>query len=112
MKEKCFVRKMNSLQMKENQVIKNRLSVKNIVGLIICLINIWWVYDNAYLLYCYHYKAIFYFMMYSDWILVVNSIIGLLGLVSGILIVNNKIKLRIAIILNLLIWTLGLLIKL
>ncbi|PXY02762.1 hypothetical protein DF185_01325 [Marinifilum breve] len=91
--------------------MKNQFILKNIVAIIICLINIWWTYDNAYLLYCYHFKSVFYFSMYPDWVLVVNSLIGLLGLISGILVINGKIKLWIAITFNLLIWTLGLLIK-
>lgn len=82
-----------------------------LIGVIICLVNVWWMYDNAYLLYCYHYKAVFYFSMYPDWVLAVNSIIGLVGFVLGILAINGKVRTWLTLMFNLLLWTFGVLIR-
>jgi len=95
----------------DNAANKEKFHWKIIPGILISLIDIWWIYDNLYLLYCYHYKMIFYFFMYPDWVLIINSIIGLIGLAFGISLTIGKGRAWIVILINILLWITGGLIK-
>ena len=50
-----------------------------IVGLIIIAVNLYWIWDNLFLMYQYRFTGILWLFMYPDWVLILNAILGLLG---------------------------------
>ncbi len=75
------------------------------------LINAFWIWDNLYLLYQYNYTGILWLFMYPEWTLILNSVLGILGIIIGIRLVRHKLKLRNGIISSVLLIILGELIQ-
>ena len=73
-----------------------------ITGLILLFINAYWIWDNLYLLYLYHYSSILFSIMFPDWILIVNAILGLFGVIIGFKVIRKKMKIRKGILIDLL----------
>lgn len=65
-----------------------------IVGLVIILINLYWIWDNSFMLYAYYSTAVLYMFRYPDWVLILNSVLGLIGLWIGIKVIRQKIKIK------------------
>ena len=68
------------------------------IGLIIIGLNVIWIWDNLHFLYNYLYPRILFNFMYPNWILICNSILGIIGIVIGILIVMEKLKTKYGIL--------------
>ena len=65
-----------------------------IIGIILIIVNILWTYNFAYFLYSYHFReGILWLIMYPDWVLIVNILIGIIGVVLGVRLIKNKLKL-------------------
>jgi len=92
-------------------VIKKRIDKHLITGLIIILINIYWIWDNLYLLYQYNYSGLLWLFMYPEWTLILNSVLGLLGIIIGIRLILHKLTLKKGIITSVLLIILGELIQ-
>ncbi len=82
-----------------------------ITGLIIILINAYWIWDNLYLLYQYNYSGLLWMFMYREWTLILNSVLGLLGIFIGIRLILHKLTLIKGIVSSILLIILGELIK-
>jgi len=78
-----------------------------ITGQIILIINSYWIWDNLYLLYLYHYSSILFFIMFPDWTLILNAILGLIGIVISIKVIRKKMKIMQGILIDLLILLIG-----
>lgn len=66
-----------------------------IIGSFIILISLLWIYFFAHLLYAYQFnKEILWLFMYPNWVLIVNIIIGIIGIIIGILLIKNKLSIR------------------
>ena len=78
-----------------------------ITGQIILIINTYWIWDNLYLLYLYHYSSILFFIMFPDWTLILNAILGLIGIVISIKVIRKKMKIKQGILIDLLILLIG-----
>lgn len=83
-----------------------------IVGLIIIAVNLYWIWDNLFLMYQYPFTGILWLFMYPDWVLILNAILGLLGILIGINLVRQRMKIKYAILINGLLLIFGALIKL
>ena len=79
------------------------------LGYIFLLVNVYWMYENIYLFYLYHYSGMLFSYMVPDWILISNTVLGVIGLVNAVRLIRGKanrkkaIALQVAIIL---IWVL------
>lgn len=93
-----------------NQPNTNR---KNLIfGLIIIVVNLYWIWDNLYLLYQYRFTGILWLFMYPDWVLILNAILGLIGILIGINLVRQRMKIKYAILINGILLIFGAFIKL
>jgi hypothetical protein len=82
-----------------------------IVGLILIIINLYWIWDNLYRCYLQHYSDILFIVMLPDWALYFNAAIGLFGIANVIGIIKLKIKIKTGILGGITILTVGLLLK-
>jgi len=78
-----------------------------ITGLIILLINAYWIWNNLYLLYLYHYSSVLFLIMFPDWTLILNAVLGLIGTLIGIKVIRKKMKIKQGILTDLLILLIG-----
>jgi len=78
-----------------------------ITGLILIFINSYWVWDNLHLLYLYHYTGILFFIMFPDWVLFTNAIIGIIGIGIGVMVLKRKMTIKKALSINSLILLIG-----
>lgn len=92
-----------------NQPNKNNWNL--IVGLIIIAVNLYWIWDNLYLMYQYRIAGILWLFMYPDWVLILNAIFGLIGILIGTNLIRQKMKIKNAILINGLLLISGALIK-
>lgn len=83
---------------------------KQIVGFMIIILNILWTGYWIWLFYGYHFTSILWFFMYPDWILILNILIGLIGIYLGYRLVKNRISILMALIIDIPIFILGLII--
>lgn len=60
-----------------------------------------------HLWYLYHYTDILFVIMYPDWILYLNSGLGLIGILIGLGIIKLKIKIKLGILIDITILILG-----
>jgi hypothetical protein len=82
-----------------------------ITGLVIFCINSFWIWDNLHLLYLYHYTSVLWQFMYPDWTLYVNAILAFLGFLLAVKVIRYKIKIRNAILVDIMILASGFLLK-
>lgn len=82
-----------------------------IIGWIIVAINLYWIWDNLFLMYQYRYSGVLWMFMYPDWVLILNAVLGLLGIYIGINLIRQRMKIKYAILINGLLFIFGALIK-
>jgi len=82
-----------------------------IIGWIIVAINLYWIWDNLFLMYQYRYSGVLWMFMYPDWVLILNAVLGLIGIYIGINLIRQRMKIKYAILLNGLLFIFGALIK-
>ena len=92
-----------------NQPNKNKWNL--LVGLIIIAVNLYWIWDNLYLMYQYRIAGILWLFMYPDWVLILNAIFGLVGILIGTNLIRQKMKIKNAVLINGLLLISGALIK-
>jgi len=79
-------------------------------GILLIMLNTYWIWFHVDLWYSYHYSGMLFLFMYPDWILFLNSIFGLIGVIMGIGILWNKITVKFGLIINFIVILIGLLI--
>ena len=82
-----------------------------LTGLVIVGINLYWIWDNVYLLYQYHNTGILFLFMFPDWVLIFNSVLGLVGAITGIFTFFDKLTIRKGISVSFFLIITGLVIK-
>ena len=82
-----------------------------LAGLVIVGINLFWIWDNLYLLYQYHKMGILFLFMYPDWTLISNSVIGVIGVITGIITVIDKLTIKKGISVSVILIVIGMVIK-
>lgn len=93
----------------------NKSKKKNInliAGLIIVLLNLFWVWRNLYLLYMYNYSGRLWMIMFPEWTLLLNSVLGLLGITIGLRLTLNKLTIKKGLISSIFLIIIGELIQL
>jgi len=83
---------------------------KRIAGLVITL-NLLWTVFWIWLFYSYHFTNSLRLFMYPDWLLIINFLIGLIGVYLGYRLLKNKISVAIALIIDIPLLLLGLIIS-
>ena len=100
----------NDLTMESD--ILRKINWKLITGLIIIVCNLFWIWIHLNLFYLYNYAEILIFMPYPNWILILNSIIGIVGVCLGLSVIRKKIKIKLGILINIIIILTGALFEL
>lgn len=79
-----------------------------IAGSILIIFSLIWLYRNFSIIYEYRaHPEILRLFWIPEWILWVQGIIGIFGVVAGILIIEKRMKTRIGFLLFGLVWVLG-----
>jgi hypothetical protein len=71
--------------------MNKRVSEWNLViGIIIIIINIYWGFLNVRLFYLYNFTEIVFAFTTPNWVLILNIISGIIGIIIGINVFRNK----------------------
>ena len=54
--------------------------INKILGLVAIGINVLFVFKSLYLLYVYNFTGILFLFMYPNWVLVINALLGIIGI--------------------------------
>lgn len=84
-----------------------KIPKNKIVGVIILIINIIWTGDWIWLFYGYHFTGKLWYFMYPDWVLVLNTIFGLIGIAVGISLIKSKILIKKALLIEIPMFIIG-----
>jgi len=74
--------------------------VNIIIGIIMIILNTIWIYHHAELFYGYHFTGILYFFKYPDWVLILSTICGFIGIFLAARLIKRKISAWTAIPIN------------
>jgi len=74
------------------------LKQKKIIGLIIILLNLFWIWFSLELLYRYHFTEFHPTFYIPNWILIMNSMFAIVGIVIGFKLVNKKTSIKTALL--------------
>ncbi|HML64276.1 MAG TPA: hypothetical protein PKC55_05550 [Dysgonomonas sp.] len=66
--------------------------VNVIIGILLIILNICWIYFQLRLLYNYNFGNILYLYKIPEWILVLNTICGLIGVLLAVRLIKDKIS--------------------
>lgn len=64
--------------------IFNQRLLQVVIGIMIIVLSIYWIWNSLNLLYLYHYTNILFFYIYPDWVLILYSILGLMSIYLGL----------------------------
>lgn len=64
------------------------------------IVNIIWTVDWIWLFYGYHFTGRLWLFMYPDWILILNTIFGLIGITIGARLIKSKIVIKKALLIE------------
>ena len=78
--------------------------MNKILGLIAICINVLLVLESIYLLYAYNFTGILFLFMYPNWVLVINALLGIIGIYISILLFKNMIGIKLFLILTFVLW--------
>lgn len=87
------------------------LKQKKIIGLIIILANLFWAWFSLDLLYRYHFTEFHPTFYIPNWILIMNSIFAIAGIVIGFKLINKKISIKTALLTDFTLILIGLIIQ-
>ena len=75
-------------------------SKNKIIGIIILIINIIWTGDWIWLFYTYHFTGRLWLFMYPDWILILNIVFGMIGIIIGLRLIKERFKIKNALLIE------------
>lgn len=78
--------------------------INKILGLVAIGINVLFVFKSLYLLYVYNFTGILFLFMYPNWVLVINALLGIIGIYISILLFKNMIGIKLSLILTFVLW--------
>lgn len=87
------------------RTIKDQFNI--IAPWLILIINILWSFHYIWLFYAYHFTNILWLFMYPDWVLIINIIIGFIGIYLGLKLLKKSIGLKKALIIDFVLIVLG-----
>ena len=85
------------------QIMKSH-KINKILGLVAIGINVLFVFKSLYLLYVYNFTGILFLFMYPNWVLVINALLGIIGIYISILLFKNMIGIKLFLILTFVLW--------
>lgn len=80
-------------------------------GYAILIIGFLWIFDNLCLLYKYKFTSILFLFMFPTWTLLINSLIGFICMIIGLIVIRHWIKIKQGIFISLSLLILGGLLK-
>lgn len=75
-----------------------KTSKHKIIGSFILIVNIIWLAHWIWLFYRYHFTDALWLFMYPDWILFLNSVFGVVGIVIGMRLWKRTISITAALL--------------
>ncbi|KGK29184.1 hypothetical protein EL45_16685 [Cellulophaga sp. E6(2014)] len=87
------------------------LKQKKLIGLILILVNLFWIWFNLDLLYRYHFTEFYPTFYIPNWILIMNSIFAVIGFVIGFKLINKTISIKRALLTDFILILIGLIIQ-
>ena len=78
--------------------------INKILGLVAIGINVLFDFKSLYLLYVYNFTGILFLFMYPNWVLVINALLGIIGIYISILLFKNMIGIKLFLILTFVLW--------
>lgn len=74
--------------------------VNIVIGIVMIILNLLWIYRQLELLYGYHFTGRLYLFMFPDWVLILNTICGLIGIFLAVRLIKRKISTWTAVPIN------------
>lgn len=87
------------------------LKQKIIIGLIIILVNLFWTWFSLDLLYRYHFTEFQPTFYIPNWILIMNSIFAIVGILIGFKLISKRISIKTALLTDFTLILIGLIIQ-
>lgn len=78
--------------------------INKILGLVAIWINVLFVLRPLYLLYVYNFTGILFLFMYPNWVLLINALLGIIGIYISILLCKNMLGIKLFLILIFVLW--------
>ncbi len=78
--------------------------INKILGLAAICINVLFVLKPLYLFYAYNFTSTLFLLMYPNWILLGNALLGIIGIITSILLYKGKIGIKLFVIVTLILW--------
>ncbi|TKG89834.1 hypothetical protein EYV94_24760 [Puteibacter caeruleilacunae] len=86
-------------------------NLHRIIGVMIIILNLAWTEHWIRRFYFYHYTNILWYFMYPDWVLILNTIIGLIGVYIGIRLTKGQLSVSKALTIDIAMLVTGLIIS-
>ena len=84
------------------------LKQEKIIGLLIIIINLFCIWFSLHFLYRYHFTEFNPTFYIPDWILIMNSILAIIGIVIGFKVINRKLSMKGALLIDIALIFIGL----
>ncbi|WP_417590568.1 hypothetical protein [Owenweeksia hongkongensis] len=84
---------------------------ERIAGIAEVAISLLWFYRNWRIMQDYQIEGILYAFMISHWVLVMECLVGVIGVVLGILVFTKKMRIKIGFLAFALFWAVGFIIE-
>lgn len=88
------------------------LKQSKLIGLLIIIINLFWIWFSLKLFYRYHFTDFHPTFYIPDWILITNAIFAVIGIIIGFKLINRKIGIKQALLTDFTLILIGLTIQL
>lgn len=85
-----------------------RYKTNKILGSIAIFINMLLVFNPLYLLFVYNFTNKLFLFMYPNWVLLVNTLLGIIGIYIALLLFKNMIGIKLFLIITLVLWFISL----
>jgi hypothetical protein len=85
-----------------------KINWNKVVGVIMICLNSLLVFDSLYWYYMYNFSGIMFLFMVPYWVLFVNSLLGIVGIIISILLYKEKINVKLFVIFTIAIWLIAL----
>ena len=87
------------------------LKQNKLIGVLIIFINLFWIWFGLDLIYRYHFTEFYPTFYIPDWILIMNTLLAIIGIVIGYKVINRKLNLKRALLIDFVMISIGLLIQ-
>jgi len=87
------------------------LKQKKSIGVLIIIINLFWLWFSLHFLYRYHFTEFNPTFYIPNWILIMNSIFAIIGIIIGIKLIKKKINIKTALLTDFTLILIGLIIQ-